>query len=321
VAANINSSLHNLRYRLNEIGEPPRIAIPGTNGIGPSTENAIPEEASLHTQVFKASCELWVLSYHIHQARQRSHSAHSDFVAEAQAMFLRLLSWAGSLPVALVRHDQTNHAVAMMQYVTDCSLEKKRALKRCSIYFHVIIVDMFREVSHRSDEPFVMSSFDTRCIYPRAVYAASINQLKRLLLAFRISFPMAHYSILSQIVLIYVGNAVLLQEEGKEQSECQFYLRVCFAGLEDLYGSYRQVWGVMKGLLSMSLKRDAINPDEAERIMREMMILGQHHDNSEETTSSAIMDLELAVIDPSAAQVNCLAAQFDDLMLTVKAKV
>lgn len=178
---------------------------------------------------------------------------------------------------------------------------------------------MFREVSHRSDEPFGMNSFETRRIFPRAIYAASVNQLKRLLLAFRLSFPTASCSILSQTVLIYVGNAVLLAAEETEQSESQFYLRICLAGLEDLYGSYRQAWGVMKGLLSLSLKRDAINPDEAGRIMREMMVLGRHHNNPEEMTSSAMMDLELACIDPSAAQVNCLAGQFDDLMLMRKA--
>ena len=53
--------------------------------------------------------------------------------------------------------------------------------------------------------------------------------------------------------------------------------------------------------------------------MREMMVLGRHQNNPEEMTSSAMMDLELASIDPAAAQVNCIAGQFDDLMLMRKA--
>jgi hypothetical protein len=163
-----------------------------------------------------------------------------------------------------------------------------------------------------------MHSFETRQIFPRAIYSASVNQLKRLLLAYRTFFQTATISILLQTVLIYVGNAALLAADEMEQPECQFYLRVCLAGLKDLYGSYRQAWGMMKGLLSMSLKRGAMEPDEAGRIMREMMVLGQHHKDPGETKSSSMMDLELATTDPSAAQVNRVAEQFDALMLTAK---
>ena len=100
--------------------------MPGTHDIGPPTESVMREEPRLHTQVFKESCELWMLSYHVRQARQRAATTYSDFLAEVQAIFLRLLSWASSLPVSLVRHDQSNHAVAMMQYFTNCSLEENQ---------------------------------------------------------------------------------------------------------------------------------------------------------------------------------------------------
>jgi hypothetical protein len=57
------------------------------------------------------------------------------------------------------------------------------------LFPHHFIVDMFREASHRSDEPFGMNSFETWPIFPRDIYAASVNQLKRLLLAFRSVLP------------------------------------------------------------------------------------------------------------------------------------
>jgi hypothetical protein len=81
------------------------------------------DDANLHTKVFKACCELWMLSYHVCQVRQRAATTYPDFLAEVQATFLRLLSRAGSLPVSLVRHNHSNHAVAMMQYFTHSSLE------------------------------------------------------------------------------------------------------------------------------------------------------------------------------------------------------
>lgn len=79
---------------------------------------------------------------------------------------------------------------------------------------------------------------------PRAVYDASINQLKRLLLMICISFLPASLSILSQIVLTYVGHAVVQDVQGSEQLERRLYIRLFLAALEDLCGSYRESWSV-----------------------------------------------------------------------------
>lgn len=188
------------------------------------------------------------------------------------------------------------------------------------IYFHVIVVDMFRQVSCEPEEAFHPPPFEMKRVTPQAIHTASMNQLRRLLLAFRFSFEIASLSMLSQTVLIYVANDVLLASDDVEQLDWQFYLRVCFAGLEDLYGSYRQTWGVMKGLLTMSLKCGAVGVDEAGRIMREMEILGHHHQNPGEAKGTSMMDLKLASTDPSAAQVHRLAEQFDNLVLKAKVK-
>src|SRR5687767_8816782 len=173
---------------------------------------------------------------------------------------------------------------------------------------------MFLEISQRSNERFHIQSFETTHITPQAIYVASANQLKRLLIAFRLSFQPAWFSILTHTVLIYVGNAVLQEVYKGEQTDWQFYLRLCLAALEDLYGSYREAWSIMRAMLSMALMRGAIEPDEASRIMREMIVLGQYHKHTEGVESLSMMDLELATTNPYAAQVSRLAEKFEELL-------
>lgn len=181
-----------------------------------------------------------------------------------------------------------------------------------------MVADFFRSSANISTTPFRMRSFETPQVTPRAVYDASINQLKRLLLLFRISFQTASLSILSQTVLIYVGHAVVQDAQSSEQLERRLYIRLCLAALEDLYGSYRESWSVTRGLLSMALKRGIIAPEEAGRIRQEMTELGQHHSTPDDVDTRSILDLDLATVDTSAAQVSTVAAQFEDLLLEAK---
>lgn len=100
--------------------------MPGSLDAGPPTERIVAQEVSLHTKIFKASCELWILSYDLRRARQQAATTNADFLTEVQDIFSRYLSWAASLPLNLVRSDQSNHAVAMMQYFTNSSVEQSQ---------------------------------------------------------------------------------------------------------------------------------------------------------------------------------------------------
>jgi hypothetical protein len=202
--------------------------------------------------------------------------------------------------------------------MVSCQPDYSKVLIDNSIYFHAMIADFFRSLPNISTTPFRMRSFETPQVTPRAVYDASINQLKRLLLMFRISFQTASLSILSQTVLIYVGHAVVQDAQSSEQLERRLYIRLCLAALEDLYGSYRESWSVTRGLLSMALKRGIIAPEEAGRIRQEMTALGQHHSTPDDVDTRSILDLDLATVNTSAAQVSTVAAQFEDLLLEAK---
>lgn len=187
-----------------------------------------------------------------------------------------------------------------------------------SIYFHAIVADLFRPFLRIPQQDLRLRSFSTPHSTPKAIYAASINQLKRLLLIFRLSFKTASASILSQTVLIYVCNAMLQEARSSDKVEWRFYLRLCLAALEDLYACYRESWSVTKALLGMALERGAMMPAEAGRIIQEMEEMGRHHGSYENVDTRSMVDLDLAVVNPTAARVTSLAGKFQELMLQVK---
>jgi hypothetical protein len=96
---------------------PPRLPLPGTLNAGPPEERVGSGETSMHVQVFKSCCELWLMSYDVRQIRdQRILKDVLSCQKEAERIFRRYLSWSNALPLDLVRSDQSCHAVAMVQY-------------------------------------------------------------------------------------------------------------------------------------------------------------------------------------------------------------
>jgi len=293
--------------------------MPGTLNMGPESERLGTATTSGNVEIFKACCELWVISNNLlRQYSRDDDDGDRPSHQLAEQTFRQLLVWADALPLTLVRSDKSVHAVMMMQYVppTESSFIDNRLTRRVSIYFHAIVTDIFRPLLPMSQDSLRLHSFASSRASPRAVYAASINQLKRLLLTFRLSFKTASLSILSQTVLIYVCNAVVREAHNSNQSEWRFYLRLCLAASEDLYGCYRESWCVTRALLSMALERGALLPQEAGRLAQELLELGRHYTTgTEEANTRSMIDLDLAVTDRTAARVGCYAGKFEELML------
>ncbi|KAI5465268.1 hypothetical protein BGZ63DRAFT_450210 [Mariannaea sp. PMI_226] len=293
-------SLFCLRYHTSEIDVPPKIPMPGSLDLKPETESLETTTPSTDVEVFTACCKLWVISNDVTQKYRHGYSTQSPSqqLQVAEQTFRRLLAWGDALPLSLVRRDQSTHAVIMMH-----------------IYYHAIVADLFRHFLPISDDHLRLRSFSTLQATPRAIYTASINQLKRLLVFFRLSFKMASLSILSQTVLIYVFNAVVREAHRSDQLEWHFYLQVCLAALEDLYGCYRESWSVTRGLLCIAMERGAITRRKAEQIASEMMVLGDHYSTCAEVDTRSMIDLDLAVINPAAARVSSLASKYEEQML------
>ncbi|KAM0549153.1 hypothetical protein ACHAPJ_009608 [Fusarium lateritium] len=178
------------------------------------------------------------------------------------------------------------------------------------VYYHAIITDVFRPFLTSNNQPLCMATFSTPGATPEAAYGASVNQLKRLLLIYRLNFETAMLSVLWQTGLIYVANA-MMREVKTNSNEWRYYLHLCMAGLEDLYVS-RSVYS--------ALEHGALKATESRRIKDELEELGQHHDavrriGDGSEVATWIIDLDLAMTDPEAAMGGKLAKKFQELIV------
>ncbi|KAJ4269676.1 hypothetical protein NW762_001344 [Fusarium torreyae] len=188
-----------------------------------------------------------------------------------------------------------------------------------AIYYHAIVTDVFRPFLAETSRPLHLSTFSVPGATPEAAYRASVNQLKRLLLIYRLNFEAGMLSVVWQTGLIYVANAVM-REVKTSSNEWRYYLNLCMAGLEDLYVSFRVFGSIAKAMLSIALEHGALEAAESRRIKDELEELGRHHavtrrlgDGREVATW--IIDLDLAITDPEAARGSELAERFQALIL------
>ncbi|KAK5999162.1 Notoamide biosynthesis transcriptional activator notL'-like protein [Cladobotryum mycophilum] len=292
-------------YQTAEIGLPPLLPKPAELERESLKSRNSSAEPSSTVEVFDASCNLWTIvgevlvRFYIQNTSSTLRSPETfEFV---EGVYRRLLGWAHNLPLCLVRNPSSNHAVFLLH-----------------IYFHAIVTDIFRPFLD-TQPPFRFKTFSAPHASAEAAYSASVNQLKRLLLLYRLHCKRATLCILWQTGLIYVANA-MMREAGTPGTEWRFYLNLCLAGFEDLYSCYRVFNSIGKGFLGMAFQRGAINAQDAKRIRKEMKVLGKSHSAVDElangqTIANWIVEFDLALSDPGSARGTDLAKRFEELML------
>ncbi|KAK2753011.1 fungal specific transcription factor domain-containing protein [Colletotrichum kahawae] len=304
-------SLLSLHYHTCEIGAPPLLPKPWELLAGEPTEG-IYADAPHPLQVFYASSFLWAIcqdmlcSYYGTKKERPRVQGKLDF---AEGIYLRLLQWANTLPPYLVRNKDSTHEVMMMH-----------------IYFHAIVTDLFRPFLTPPTCNLRLNLFSSHHATPKAVYAASVNQLKRLCLLFRLRYKKARFSGLWQTAVIYVANAMMQeatqsniqhQEPGREW---RFYLDLCLAGLTDLCVSFSTSGAISRAVVGMALQNGALKPAEANRILIELKRLEMPHEEARlklngNTEATWVIDLDLALTDIEAARGQSLVQQFENMML------
>ncbi|KAK1991243.1 hypothetical protein LX36DRAFT_590915 [Colletotrichum falcatum] len=303
-------SVYSLHYHIVEIQTPPLLPKPR------DLVATLPADSStaLHAQVVSASSDMWVI---FNVVVQSLYSPQSRMLPQetslrlAEDTYHRLLYWAGGLPTQLARAEEMGHNVMMMH-----------------IYFHAIVTDLFRPFLDCSLGTERLSSFPAELVTPEAVYAASVDQLKRLLLIYRLRYRHAGLSVLWQTAVIYVANAMIREagaaaaldpEASPSDQECGFYLDLCLAGLEDLYVSFPVFGSITQGIMGMALRNAAIRTEKAARVLRRFGEIEKQHSANHGMTDKAearcIVDFGLALTDPEAAQGRNLADQLSELML------
>ncbi|KAK1982946.1 hypothetical protein LZ30DRAFT_748986 [Colletotrichum cereale] len=295
-------SLH-LHQRL--IEHPPRAPPPErrahiAQGTGLSNEHDMRiQNASLLSE----HCRLFLIIHDMVQTMygtEQTPYAEAITLAFAEETYQRLLMWADELPLELAQGDQCSHHAMMLH-----------------IYYHVAIIDLFRPLLQQNGAPRQrLPAFRSAEATPDAVYAASVNQLKRIVLLYRQKYPESSYNFFWHSALLYLANAMLAEARvSGHRPEWRFYFRLCMTCFQTLYTGFRLAKGITLSLLCMALEKGVMDISQARDIRRDLELWGRHHEVSDRVPVSWVVDLDLAMTDPSAAQAKNLVQRLQEVQI------
>jgi hypothetical protein len=192
-----------------------------------------------------------------------------------------------------------------------------------------MVADLFRPLLNSPWRATALRSFTSRLATPETIYAASINQLKRLLLNYCIRCQLGLFSIFYHTAILYVVNALIHEAKTAAahdsgttiSAEWRFYLDLCIAGCRAHSGSYRALGSVARGILTMAVRHGIIPLRKAVHVADELQELRRRQNDAVEELGDLahggwIIDQDLSMTDPGAAVGVNLAEQFGELMIS-----
>ncbi|KAK4508114.1 hypothetical protein PRZ48_001852 [Zasmidium cellare] len=235
------STMYAFYYQQRPVTRPPSLPIPGSPGF--------PLPAYMG-QTFTSLCRLWLVIHEI----MMLYTTTSDGqrinenvpLAVVEVKYQQLLTWADCLPSSDVRADVTPHHVISMH-----------------ILYHAAIHFLFRPWTGKGLK---LNTFDSPNSGPEAIFNASLRQLQRLVLIYRLSVSQAQYSIQWHPGLLYVSHA-MLESRGPEW---KFYFLLCLYGHCDLAGAFPLAALCFKGLLSMAIDQEALTVSQARYLEKQL---------------------------------------------------
>jgi hypothetical protein len=189
------------------------------------------------------------------------------------------------------------------------------------MWFHTLILDIFRPflASHQEGIYLRLQTFSALESSPDTAFAASISQLKNIVILYRSQHLAATYSIIWQQALLSLANA-MLSPASKSDPEWRKYFYICIYGYEKLRHRFHVVDAIAKGLLTMAMRKERITSTEAHDLMElfggtstcETIIPGGQNETIRAPFTG---DFELEMKNSDAASVETLAHQFDTVAL------
>ncbi|KAK2019173.1 hypothetical protein LZ32DRAFT_624542 [Colletotrichum eremochloae] len=293
-----------LRRRI--IEHPPRFPMPGSSFLR-SPHNIITQEDKrrfYRAGLLRENCKLSLI---IHDTLRVMYSPFANpqfdlfYLPFAEETCRRLLVWVDELPLELARGDDCTHHHTLVMHV----------------YYHMAVLDLMRPLTrHSASVTMLLRPFGSKKATPNAVQAASVNQLKKIVLHYRKTYPEPLFSLFWHSVLLYLANAVLQDADlsGRNQ-EWRFYFRLCLTCYQTLYSGYPLVRQIAQSLLSMALTKGVMEAREAVAILEGLEMRGKHRRVPDQKMVSLIVDLDLAVTDASAARLETLAQKFRQIQI------
>lgn len=163
-----------------------------------------------------------------------------------------------------------------------------------------------------SGKKVVLRTFDSVGSHPESISAASLRQLKRLVIEMRLYYPQATYNIQWHAALLFVGNAVLANSAS--DPEWQFYLMACLYGYGVLSTAYPLAGLCFKGLLALAVESGKMPASRARFLAQELTQHGEQHDPSK-SYSGIQMNLDVAELKERPGTVEDLASRLESTVL------
>jgi hypothetical protein len=180
-----------------------------------------------------------------------------------------------------------------------------------STVFHSTIVSLFRpfledlQTSH-------LNSFSSQDSTPKAVFDASLNQLKQLILLCRLQHPRTMNTMFPNAALLQVSNTMVRDRTDPQWKD---YLMLCLQSYQDLYVCFPVFEDVMQGILAMAIQNEALSSAEAREVMGKLKERGSHHETSEGVVGSFTIDFDLFMTKPDKADVHNVAQRFEEFAI------
>ncbi|KAF6797615.1 C6 transcription factor [Colletotrichum musicola] len=213
-------------------------------------------------------------------------------LAFAEAKFRKLLEWAASLTAEMKRE-----------------ILAPADLMIFHIWFHVIVTIIFRPFTSTRETDRLMS-FTSMDSHPKQIHAASINQLREIILNYQTYAAGSSFTSYINPGVLTVSLALL---EDRSDPQWRSYFLLCVRCWRDLYASYPVFRNIVQAFLSMAMQKDAFTAHESKEIMEWVEGNGRHHAKGTESFTTFIFDPTSAAA--SESQINSMALKFDEMIL------
>jgi hypothetical protein len=157
-----------------------------------------------------------------------------------------------------------------------------------------------------------MKSFTALDSSPQSVFLASLNQLQRILFDYQACDQSKSCSIWLAPASLQVSNAVL---NIPDHSDWHFYFSLCMRYWKECAICFPAAIELAQATLTLALSRGRMTGQEASTFIESILEQTKHHDMTEISTVSAIIDFELAMSSKVDIRSNALAKRFNELVM------
>ncbi|KAK8109005.1 hypothetical protein PG984_014806 [Apiospora sp. TS-2023a] len=315
-------SLRTLFYESKAIDYPPILPIPGEHHENRRDtmsnlewpEHFLPDWMGC---AFSSQCRLWVFAQEIaavYFVNQQKPLVERVSLAFAESKYTRLLEWVATLGPELKRREQNTPVDTLLFHM----------------YLHTVILTLFRpflQGPQRDQKLRVFSSADSS---PGAIYEASINQMKHIVLQHHLEGPdklvsnFAYAGYMQLCSTMAAGSVLGSGSTRTQRREQRFYFDICMCFFHDAYLQHALALPIAQSLLSMALENRLIRASKARQILKGFEERGSHHPHHHDSSPSLlrtntraqiIVHFELSTVDVDASRAQALASKLEDLVL------